>query len=130
TLLEARHRARARVLLAEDNFVNQRVAIKMLESLGCEVEVAQNGQKAVEAVAAAHYDVVLMDCQMPELDGFEATRAIRGSEADMAAGGEPRHVPIIAMTANAMAGDRERCIEAGMDGYLTKPVRLDDLVAA
>jgi CheY-like chemotaxis protein/HPt (histidine-containing phosphotransfer) domain-containing protein len=112
------------VLLAEDNVVNQRVATKLLEQLGCSVDLAVNGRRAVEALRTNRYDVVIMDCQMPEMDGFEATRAIRAEE------GDGRHTPIVAMTANAMAGDRERCIEAGMDGYLTKPVRPDELAAA
>jgi signal transduction histidine kinase/CheY-like chemotaxis protein/HPt (histidine-containing phosphotransfer) domain-containing protein len=123
TLIEARGRARVRILLAEDNLVNQRVAIQMLEKLGCAVDVAVNGVLALEALAATHYDLILMDCQMPEMDGFETTRAIRASEGD-----GPR-TPIVAMTANAMAGDRERCLESGMDGYLTKPFRRDDLAA-
>jgi signal transduction histidine kinase/CheY-like chemotaxis protein/HPt (histidine-containing phosphotransfer) domain-containing protein len=124
TLAEARIHDRARVLLAEDNLVNQRVAVRMLEQLGCLVDVAVDGQRALDAVEAASYDLVIMDCQMPVMDGFEATRAIRARET-----GDQR-TPIIAMTANAMAGDRERCIEAGMDGYLTKPVRQDELAAA
>jgi signal transduction histidine kinase/DNA-binding response OmpR family regulator/HPt (histidine-containing phosphotransfer) domain-containing protein len=123
TLIEARGRARARVLLAEDNLVNQRVAAKMLEKIGCTVDIAGNGALALDALASVHYDLVLMDCQMPEMDGFEATAAIREREGD-----GPR-VPIIAMTANAMSGDRERCIAAGMDGYVSKPVRADDLTA-
>jgi signal transduction histidine kinase/CheY-like chemotaxis protein/HPt (histidine-containing phosphotransfer) domain-containing protein len=124
TLEETRSHARAHVLLAEDNVVNQRVATKLLEQLGCSVDLAVNGRRAVEALRTNRYDVVVMDCQMPEMDGFEATRAIRAEE------GDGRHTPIVAMTANAMAGDRERCIEAGMDGYLTKPVRPDELAAA
>src|SRR5262245_23613681 len=96
----------------------------MLEQLGCLVDVAPDGQRAVEALEASSYDLVIMDCQMPVMDGFEATRAIRARES------AEEHTPIIAMTANAMAGDRERCIEAGMDGYLTKPVRQDELAAA
>jgi len=124
TLAEARIHDRARVLLAEDNVVNQRVAVKMLETLGCLVDVAPDGERAVAALEASTYDLVIMDCQMPVMDGFEATRTIRATE------GATRRTPIIAMTANAMAGDRERCIEAGMDGYLTKPVRQDELAAA
>jgi signal transduction histidine kinase/DNA-binding response OmpR family regulator len=124
TLTEARFHARPRVLLAEDNKVNQRVALKMLEQLGCQVDVAPDGERAVAALEASTYDVVIMDCQMPVMDGFEATRAIRAREVD------GHHTPIIAMTANAMASDRERCLEAGMDGYLTKPVRQDELTAA
>jgi signal transduction histidine kinase/CheY-like chemotaxis protein/HPt (histidine-containing phosphotransfer) domain-containing protein len=124
TLIEARTHAQASVLLAEDNEVNQRIAVKMLEKMGCRVDVAVNGQRALEALEGTRYDLVLMDCQMPEMDGFEATRAIRARE------GDGHRTPIVAMTANAMAGDRERCLEAGMDGYLTKPVRPDELTAA
>jgi CheY-like chemotaxis protein/HPt (histidine-containing phosphotransfer) domain-containing protein len=124
TLVEARSHARARILLAEDNEINQRIAVKILERIGCRVDVAANGVKALEALEASRYDLVLMDCQMPELDGFEATRLLRERE------GEGRRTPVVAMTANAMAGDRERCLEAGMDGYLTKPVRPDELTAA
>ena len=124
TLIERRTHARARILLAEDNEVNQRIAVKMLERTGCLVDVVVNGARALEALASTRYDLVLMDCQMPELDGFEATRALRIRE------GDGRRTPVVAMTANAMAGDRERCIEAGMDGYLTKPVRPDELTAA
>jgi CheY-like chemotaxis protein/HPt (histidine-containing phosphotransfer) domain-containing protein len=113
-----------RVLLAEDNEVNQRVAVRMLEKLGLRVDVAANGRQALEALEAMRYDLVLMDCQMPEMDGFEATRSLRLKE------GGGRRTPVVAMTANAMEGDRERCLEAGMDGYLAKPVRPADLAAA
>ncbi|HEV7604119.1 MAG TPA: response regulator [Candidatus Limnocylindrales bacterium] len=123
TLTEGRSHARARILLAEDNLVNQRIAVKMLERLGCRVDVAVNGVKALEALAASKYDLVLMDCQMPELDGYEATRLLRARE------GTGHRTPVVAMTANAMSGDRERCLEAGMDDYLTKPVRADVLTA-
>ncbi|HSO43592.1 MAG TPA: response regulator [Rhodospirillales bacterium] len=105
------------VLLAEDNVVNQEVAVNMLESLNCQVTVAGNGLEALAAVERGRFDLVLMDCQMPELDGFATTAEIRRREA--AAGRSPR--PILALTANAMEGDRERCIEAGMDDYLSKP---------
>jgi len=118
--------ARLRVLLAEDNTVNQRVASRMLQKLGCRVEVVANGLEAVEEIRHGPYDLILMDCQMPEMDGFAATETIRRDE------GPDQHVPIIAMTAGAMPGDRERCIAAGMDGYLPKPVtpdRLADTIA-
>jgi signal transduction histidine kinase/CheY-like chemotaxis protein len=111
-----------RVLLAEDNIVNQRVAVRILEKLGYCIDIAANGREAIEAFRRIPYDLILMDCQMPELDGFAATEAIRRGEAP----GE--HVPIIAMTAGAMQGDRERCIAAGMDDYLPKPVTLDRLI--
>jgi two-component system, sensor histidine kinase and response regulator len=127
---KSRVRARSKtrslsVLLAEDNAVNQMLATKVLEKLGHKVTVVDNGRKAVDAVRAGNFDVVAMDVQMPELDGLEATRAIREWEA---AG--DRHVPIIAMTAHAMKGDRERCLDAGMDEYVSKPIRSADLAAA
>ena len=111
-----------RVLLVEDNRVNLRVAMGMLARLGCTVETASNGREAVERFANGPYDLVLMDCHMPEMDGFEATAAIRAAEA---AGG--RRTPIVALTANAIEGDRERCLAAGMDDYLAKPIRLADV---
>ncbi len=112
-----------RVLVAEDNQVNAKLAAAMLEKAGCLVDVAADGIEALEAIGRATYDLVLMDCQMPGLDGFETTRRIRVRE-DIA--GVAR-TPVIAMTANAMAGDRERCLEAGMDDYIAKPVRPDEL---
>jgi two-component system, sensor histidine kinase and response regulator len=119
----------ANVLLVEDNPVNQRVAMLMLRKLNCEVTLAENGRQALEILAQKGFDLVLMDCQMPEMDGIEATRLTRAREA--AAGITPAERQlIIAMTANAMAGDRARCLEAGMDDYLVKPVRAALLEAA
>lgn len=109
------------ILLAEDNPINQKVALRMLSGLGCEVFVANNGQEAVDRVAEGGIDVVLMDCQMPVLDGFEATASLRQRESEQ--GGDP--LTVIAMTAHAMAGDRERCLDAGMDDYIAKPVKRD-----
>jgi two-component system sensor histidine kinase/response regulator len=111
-----------RVLLAEDNLVNQRVAQVLLERRGHTVKVAATGREALAALERAEFDLVLMDAQMPEMDGFEASRAIR--EREKLSGG---HIPIIALTANAMSGDRERCLAAGMDGYSSKPIRAEDL---
>jgi len=110
------------ILLVEDNKVNQMVANKMLSAMGLTVELAENGEKALAALAGTRYDLVLMDCQMPVLDGYEATRAFRGQEPP---GG--KRLPIIAMTANAMEGDRRKCLEAGMDDYLAKPVKKESL---
>ena len=114
-----------RVLLAEDSPVNQALIIRLLEKRGHHVALARNGREAVEAFAPGRFDVVLMDVEMPVLDGFDATRAIRAAER--ASG---THVPIVAMTAHAMKGDREKCLAAGMDDYLTKPARAEDLYAA
>jgi signal transduction histidine kinase/CheY-like chemotaxis protein len=117
---------RGHILLAEDNPINQRVAIRLLERGGWRVDVAANGREALESVHRTRYDLVLMDCQMPEMDGYEATREIRIAESRS---GDDRRVPIVAMTANAMDGDRQQCLDAGMDDYLTKPVRPDELYA-
>ena len=111
-----------RVLVAEDTTINQLVARRMLERLGCQVDVASNGREVLEAIDRSPYALVLMDVQMPEMDGFEATARIRQREEHSG-----RHTPIVAMTANALRGDRERAIAAGMDDYLAKPIRLGDL---
>ncbi len=111
-----------KLLLVEDNPVNQQVAQAMLESLGFSPVVVGDGQQAVEAVQREDFDLVLMDCQMPVMDGFDATAAIRMQER-----GTTRHLPIVALTGNAVEGDRQQCLEAGMDGYLTKPFTLDQL---
>ncbi len=111
-----------RVLVAEDNAVNQKLAARMLEKLGCRVDIAANGKEAVQMVGAINYDLVLMDCQMPELDGYQATQQIR----QIVVG---RHLPIVAMTANAMEGDREKCLASGMDDYVSKPMKLESVRA-
>jgi CheY-like chemotaxis protein len=113
------------ILVAEDNRVNQTVITRMLQKLGHRVDVAANGLEAVSALRRIAYDLVFMDCQMPEMDGFGATRAIRAGEA-----GTPRRIPIVALTANAMHGDREQCLAAGMDDYIAKPVTKQTLAAA
>ncbi len=113
------------VLVVEDNLVNQMVARGFVEALGCDCSIVDNGENAVAALTAPHrYDIVLMDCQMPVLDGFEATRRVRAHEV-----GTTAHIPIIALTANTMAGDRELCYEAGMDDFLSKPFQLRELAA-
>ncbi|MFZ5755370.1 MAG: ATP-binding protein [Pseudomonadota bacterium] len=115
---------RGRALVAEDNPVNQLVAAEMLKRLGCRADVVGNGREAVEALRRLPYDLVFLDCHMPEMDGFEACRAIRAGET---AG---RRIPVIAMTASALKGDREKCLAAGMDDYVPKPVRMSELAAA
>jgi two-component system, sensor histidine kinase and response regulator len=114
--------ASGRVLIVEDNVVNQRIAVRMVEQLGFEVDLAANGVEALESTARRDYAAVLMDGEMPELDGFAATRLIRERERNSG-----RRVPIVAMTASAMAGDRERCAEAGMDEYVSKPITIERL---
>jgi PAS domain S-box-containing protein len=120
-----------RILLAEDNPINQSLAVRLLEKQGHRVVLAGNGKEAVAALERQPFDLVLMDLQMPEMDGLEATAVIRARERGL--GGQPKgkqHVPIIAMTAYAMKGDRERCLEVGMDGYVSKPVRANELFDA
>ena len=113
------------ILLAEDNAVNQRLAVRLLEKEGHSVVVANNGSEAVTAIEREAFDLILMDVQMPGMNGYEATAAIR--EKEILSGG---HIPIIALTANAMKGDRERCLDAGMDGYASKPIKAKELIEA
>ena len=151
TVEEAQAQTQAHVLLAEDNVVNQKVAVRMLQKIGCRVDVVENGQEALEALGRTAYTLVFMDCQMPEMDGLEATRKIRKAEREMLEGKSKRseeekegqelkdstssfsllpshsRLPIIALTANALSGDRETCLEAGMDDFLAKPVGISDL---
>jgi CheY-like chemotaxis protein len=112
-----------RVLLVEDNPVNQRVFLRLLQKNGHKVTLASNGRQALEALVTGEFDIILMDVQMPVMTGLEAAEAIRRTER-----GSGRHVPIVAMTAHAMKGDKERCLESGMDGYLSKPIRLNALL--
>ncbi len=155
TLAETKAEVDLRILLAEDNIINQKVAVRLFQRLGYRIDVVVNGREAVEAMSRIRYDVVFMDCQMPDMDGFEATRLIREREAAEIAssvelrvsgprpndsGSHPEtgnqkletthRVPIIAMTANVMQGDRERCLAAGMDDYLSKPISADALAGA
>lgn len=111
-----------RILLAEDNIINQKVVVRILEKYGYTVEVANNGGEVIQALEKNHYDLILMDIQMPKMTGFEATKAIRKKEKTT-----KKHIPIIAMTAHAMRGDREKCLEIGMDDYIPKPIKPDEL---
>jgi CheY-like chemotaxis protein len=111
-----------KILLAEDNPINQKLAVRMLEKRGHRLTVASNGREALAALQKEAFDLVLMDIQMPEMDGFEATAAIRESER-----GTGKHQPIVAMTAHAMKGDDQRCLDAGMDDYLAKPIRSEEV---
>jgi CheY-like chemotaxis protein len=120
--LAARHPLR--ILLAEDNVVNQKLALRILQQMGYRADLASNGLEAIESVERQTYDVVLMDVQMPEMDGLEASRRITAKYKP------PERPRIVAMTANAMAGDREMCLAAGMDDYITKPIRVEALVEA
>ena len=112
------------ILLAEDNIVNQKVAARLLEKQGHSVEVASNGTEALAALTADLFDLILMDVQMPVMNGFDTTQAIRTAEQETG-----KHIPIIALTAHAMKGDRETCLKAGMDDYLGKPIHPRELVA-
>jgi CheY-like chemotaxis protein len=120
-MVEAPGTFKAHILVAEDNVVNQRLAVRMLGKLGHTADIAPDGVQALNAINRKQYDLVLMDCQMPEMDGYEATRLLRKSG---------KNVRVVAMTANAMQGDREKCLEAGMDDYVSKPIRLEELAAA
>jgi CheY-like chemotaxis protein len=122
SLAEAKRKVR--ILLVEDNIVNQKLAMRLLEKMGYRSDAVGNGKEAVTALEMVPYDVVLMDVQMPEMDGYEATRVIRDPQSKV----RDHEVPIIAMTANVMKGDRERCIEAGMDDYIAKPIEPHKLV--
>jgi len=113
-----------RILLVEDNAVNQKLALRLLSQMGYRADVAANGLEAIQAVERQPYDVILMDVQMPEMDGLEATRQICARWPGI------KHPRIIAMTASAMQGDREACLEAGMDDYVSKPIRVEELVAS
>jgi two-component system, sensor histidine kinase and response regulator len=116
---------RLRVLVVEDNPVNQLLAVRLIEKQGHSVAAVGSGQEALEALQEERFDLVLMDVQMPQMDGFETTCAIRRQECQSG-----QHLPIIAVTAHAMQGDRERCLLAGMDGYVSKPINTKDLCAA
>jgi CheY-like chemotaxis protein len=124
TGLPLRERRRGfRILLAEDNLVNQMLAVRLLEKQGHHVQVAGDGREVLEKLKTAEFDLVLMDVQMPVRGGFEATAAVREREK-----GTGRHIPIIALTAHAVTGDRERCLAAGMDGYVAKPIHAEELL--
>jgi CheY-like chemotaxis protein len=123
--IKEKKKVNLRVLIAEDNPTNQKVALGILRRLGCRADCVANGKEAIRALETVPYDFVLMDCQMPEMDGYEATRQIRSPESAVL----DHSIPIIAMTANALAGDRKKCIDAGMNDYISKPVRPGDLGA-
>jgi CheY-like chemotaxis protein len=108
---------KARILAAEDNLINQKVISRMVEKLGCQISVVDNGKEAIQALEESHYDLVLMDCHMPEMDGYIATQKIRMSKNEAI-----KNIPIVAVTANSRKGERERCLEAGMNEYMCKPI--------
>jgi CheY-like chemotaxis protein len=114
----------ARVLVVEDNRVNQKVATALLAKLGIRADVATNGREALQMVRDLPYDLIFMDCQMPEMNGYETTAAIRQME------GSIRQIPIVALTADAVNGSQERCFQAGMNGFVAKPIRMEDLLSA
>ena len=115
--------ARAHVLIVEDNLLNQKLALRMLEKIGCRADLAGNGRDAIRMIEKGGYDLVFMDCQMPEMDGYEASAIIRQREKESG-----QRLPIIAMTAHTMTGDRDKCMEAGMDDYISKPIRKEDIL--
>jgi CheY-like chemotaxis protein len=117
----AKRVAHALVLIVEDNLINQKVARSLVERMGYRVEVAANGREGVQKWEGGAYDLILMDCQMPDMDGYEATREIRAREAGRG------HIPIVAVTANAMNTDREKCFAAGMDAVVPKPIKIESL---
>src|ERR1019366_6339730 len=122
--LHMRFDSHLRVLVAEDNVINQKVAVRILERMGIRADVAANGREVVEMMRILPYDVIFMDCQMPEMNGYEAATEIRRRE------GSGRHIAIIAMTAEALAGTRERCLASGMDDYVPKPIQIGSLMDA
>ena len=129
TVCSGKPRRPSQILLAEDNLVNQKLAQRVMEKLGHAITVVETGTQAVVAASRGHFDLILMDVQMPEMDGLEATRSIREAERKPADEGRPRRrIPIVAMTAHAMSGDRDLCLAAGMDGYISKPINLQTLV--
>ena len=137
TVEEEQARTRPLILVVEDNAVNQKLAVRLLEKMGYRADIAANGVEAIAAIERIPYAAILMDCQMPEMDGFEATKIIRGRETNHSLAGRLSladsslhvfstlaiRIPIIAMTANAMQGDQERCLESGMDDYISKPIK-------
>ena len=122
-ILSESKRQGLRILLAEDNAINQKVAVTLLQKAGFSVDVVENGVQAVEQARKGNYNAILMDVQMPIMDGFDATKQIRQMEKSSG-----KHIPIIAMTAHALKGDRQRCLEAGMDDYVSKPIQQAELI--